>query len=363
MNTTAWATRILIIAVAALLSLPALAAAQDPVTSFDRLVTRLEVGDTVWVTDVRGREIKGTVQEIQPSAITIDSAGPVTFQAGDVRLIAEEAPRRVARGTLIGAAIGGGSGAVIGYLGSDAAASWTSALAGIGAGAGAGIGAAVVALKDDPRRLVVYRAPAPPGEALQPVAPAAPAPGEAATGVAQPAGEPRLQLAATVGISTVLLGTSGGSLAGVSYGARAGYRVNNSVSIGAEFGLHGVNDEEPQDSDVALERRPKVAQTRMLLGYVQFNSGSFYVRPAFGLGFHSFGFYGPRTPDCTGDDCWVAEEGMEGGLALSVAAGWTWRLSRRVGLAAEGLFIASGGEDSTSSRNVLGVQFGPVFSF
>jgi hypothetical protein len=59
----------------------------------------------------------------------------------------------------------------------------------------------------------------------------------------------------------------------------------------------------------------------------------------------------------------VAEEGMEGGLALSVAAGWTWRLSRRVGLAADGFFIASGGEDSTSARNVPGVQFGPVFSF
>ena len=39
--------------------LPALAAAQDPVKSFDQLNTRLKIGDTIYVTDAQGREVKG----------------------------------------------------------------------------------------------------------------------------------------------------------------------------------------------------------------------------------------------------------------------------------------------------------------
>lgn len=38
---------------------PALAVAQEPVKAFDQLSTRLVVGDTIFVTDAQGREIKG----------------------------------------------------------------------------------------------------------------------------------------------------------------------------------------------------------------------------------------------------------------------------------------------------------------
>jgi len=39
--------------------LPAASAAQEPVKSIDQRNTRIKVGDTVWVTDAKGREIKG----------------------------------------------------------------------------------------------------------------------------------------------------------------------------------------------------------------------------------------------------------------------------------------------------------------
>ena len=46
--------------------LPALAAAQEPVKSFDQLNTRLKPGDTVWVTDAQGRESKGRSRRSPP---------------------------------------------------------------------------------------------------------------------------------------------------------------------------------------------------------------------------------------------------------------------------------------------------------
>jgi len=46
------------LAAAFIVSLSALAAAQEPVKSFDQLNTRVKVGDTLWVTDGQGREVK-----------------------------------------------------------------------------------------------------------------------------------------------------------------------------------------------------------------------------------------------------------------------------------------------------------------
>ena len=53
------ATPAVIIVVAVALCVPAFAAAQEVVKSFSQLNTRVSVGDTVWVTDAQGREIKG----------------------------------------------------------------------------------------------------------------------------------------------------------------------------------------------------------------------------------------------------------------------------------------------------------------
>jgi hypothetical protein len=99
---------VVLLAIAALATVPALAAAQDPVTSFDRLNARLKVGDMVWVTDAQGREIEGRVQHIAPDAVTLD--GSRTLRGSDVTLIRAREHDSVKNGTLIGLGVGGALG-------------------------------------------------------------------------------------------------------------------------------------------------------------------------------------------------------------------------------------------------------------
>ena len=48
--------------VAAILTVAPGTSAQEPVRDFSQLNTRLKPGDTVWVTDAQGREIKGKIR-------------------------------------------------------------------------------------------------------------------------------------------------------------------------------------------------------------------------------------------------------------------------------------------------------------
>jgi hypothetical protein len=143
---------------AALLLLPALAGAQEPVKSFDQLNTRLKVGDTIYVTDAQGREIKGKIRGLDPSALTVDHGGPETFQADAVGLITQRKGRRVVRLTLYGLGLGAAAGGFAAGIGcSDCEeALFGGVLFGglIGAGTGAVIGALIPG-----KTLVVYRAP------------------------------------------------------------------------------------------------------------------------------------------------------------------------------------------------------------
>jgi hypothetical protein len=145
--------------VAALLAAPVQAAGQEPVKSFDQLNTRLKVGDTVWVTDAQGREIKGEIQSLAPDALTLEVDGARTFIAHDVRVIHERTPDSLKNGALIGGSFFGGV-ALFGCLdtsgGEDAAACAGAAVFNgvLGAAIGAGIDAAIKG-----PRLVVYRAP------------------------------------------------------------------------------------------------------------------------------------------------------------------------------------------------------------
>jgi hypothetical protein len=153
--------------------LPALAAAQEPVTSFDQLNTRLRVGDTVWVTDVQGRETRGRLRELAPSSLVIDSGGPRTVAAADVRLIQERHADSKKDKTLMGLAIGAGGGFLLGVVLADAfdegwdwsGGATASLFTAIGAGAGAGLGALFDGLNPGKPR-VVYRAPSFVGAAL-----------------------------------------------------------------------------------------------------------------------------------------------------------------------------------------------------
>jgi hypothetical protein len=146
--------------------LPAVSAAQEPVKSFDQLNTQLKVGDTIYVTDAQGREVKGKLHELGPSSLVIDSGGPRTVAAADVRLIQERQADSKKDKTLLGLAIGAGGGLLLGGVlagaldesGSDLSSVESAALfAAIGAGAGAGLGALFDGLNPGKPR-VVYRA-------------------------------------------------------------------------------------------------------------------------------------------------------------------------------------------------------------
>jgi hypothetical protein len=145
------------------LTAPALVSAQEPVKSFDQLNTRLKPGDTIWVTDAQGREVKGKVQALAPEVITLKGEGPKTFAAGDVRLIQERRPDSLKNGALIGLGVGGGL--VLGLcLAGEASEGdgWCALAAAIYGGAGAAIGVGIDALIPG-KKIVAYRAPGPAG--------------------------------------------------------------------------------------------------------------------------------------------------------------------------------------------------------
>jgi hypothetical protein len=99
---------VILVAAALVIVVPAVAAAQEPVTSFDRLNTRLKPGDTVWITDAAGREIKGRIQTLAPDAIALKGGDAGTLAARDVRLIRERGHDSLKNGALIGLGVGGG---------------------------------------------------------------------------------------------------------------------------------------------------------------------------------------------------------------------------------------------------------------
>ena len=144
--------------------LPALAAAQEPVKSFDQLNTRLKVGDTVWVTDAQGREIKGKVLELHDASITLDSNGQTTLQVDSVRLV-QRSTKSVGKAALWGMVVGGVAFAAVGAYGNShceyecfTTSVVVITMAGIGAGIGAGLGAVHRAVHPA-KREEVYRAP------------------------------------------------------------------------------------------------------------------------------------------------------------------------------------------------------------
>jgi len=149
---------------AALVLLPVLAGAQEPVKSFDQLNTRLKVGDTIYVTDAQGREIKGKIRDLGPSALTLDSGTAAIVQADAVRLIVERKPRPIGRGALWGLGIGAAAGLALGIAvvadcdGDDECAGAILVGAGLFGGMGAGTGAVIGALIPG-KTLTVYRAP------------------------------------------------------------------------------------------------------------------------------------------------------------------------------------------------------------
>ena len=158
-----------------LVLLPGLAAAQEPVRSFDQLNTRLKVGDTIRVTDAQGREMSGKLRAISASAITLGE-GPGRESLGPA---SAKSRRRGAiesgRFALYGLALGFAAGAVVGAVSSSGCESdcisneWL-AVGGIFGGIGAGTGAIIGAFVAGPEMLI-YRALGASGSARLSLAP------------------------------------------------------------------------------------------------------------------------------------------------------------------------------------------------
>ena len=149
--------------VIALLCLTASAMAQEPVRSFDQLNTRLKPGDTIWITDAQGREVKGKIVDLAPGAVTVKADASRTYGPADVNLIHERRPDSLKNGALIGLGVGGGLALGLCLAAEPIEGDGACVLAaGIYGGVGAAIGVGIDALIPG-KKIVAYRAPGPAG--------------------------------------------------------------------------------------------------------------------------------------------------------------------------------------------------------
>lgn len=160
---------------AAVILLPLTSHAQTVVTVFSELPTVVKAGDTVDVTDAKGRTLRGRIGELSRSSLELtgrkrapDGSDPFVslarFSEPDVRQIRLERRDSVLNGTLIGLAIGLGIAALPAAgifcnpnYESGATASMCASFLGILGGIGAGAGVLVDAARVE-RRMVYYKA-------------------------------------------------------------------------------------------------------------------------------------------------------------------------------------------------------------
>ena len=104
-----------------------------------------------------------------------------------------------------------------------------------------------------------------------------------------------------------------------------------------------------------------IAQVRTWNGFVQWTTRSgLFIRPGGGVGWHRYASYTP-FPESGPPQRYLPHESSEMGLIFTLAAGKEFRRSSRVGVAIEGFFVASSGEDSSGHRTVIGVNVVPLF--
>lgn len=161
--------------VAGVVLLPLTVTAQTVVTSFTELPTVVKTGDTVDVTDAKGRTLRGTIGELSRSSLKLtarkragDGTDPVVpvgrLSPSDVRQIRLERRDSALNGTLIGLAIGLGIAAIPAAgifcnpnYEDGATAGMCASFLGMLGGIGAGAGLAVDAVRVE-RRLIYYNA-------------------------------------------------------------------------------------------------------------------------------------------------------------------------------------------------------------
>jgi hypothetical protein len=125
--------------------------AQTVARSFEELQPILQVGQTVVVTDDSGRQTKGRLTDLSPSALVVSTPVKRTFAEGTVAEI--RFPDSLSNGMLIGAAIGAGF-ATWDYL-IDPSEPGNAAIFAVAIGMGTAIGAGIDALHKAGRVLYV----------------------------------------------------------------------------------------------------------------------------------------------------------------------------------------------------------------
>jgi hypothetical protein len=190
-------------------------------------------------------------------------------------------------------------------------------------------------------------------------------------GLASPvfAQQPVRRLQVGIGLGVALENTEVASepLATPSLDARVAWRVGERLSFGALFGFYGMNDEGPLESDLVVSgfdviriSTPDVAQVRTWNGFIQWTSRSgLFIRPGGGFGWHSYASYTP-FPESGPPERYLPHESSEMGLIFTLAVGKEYRRSSRVGIAIEGFFVGSTGEDSSGQRTIVGVNLVPL---
>jgi hypothetical protein len=89
--------------------LPGRASAQPPATLFDRLPSRVRVGDIVWVQGDDGVEVKGKLWDLSPTSLEVMTGGQAKeFKAESVRAVWTREHDSFVNGALIGFGIGAG---------------------------------------------------------------------------------------------------------------------------------------------------------------------------------------------------------------------------------------------------------------
>ena len=96
--------------VAGFLATATAASAQESAASFDTLAERIQVGQLIWVTDTRGREVRGRLERLSSDGLVLRTNGLELFGAPDVRRVRARDRDSLRNGTLVGLAIGGGLG-------------------------------------------------------------------------------------------------------------------------------------------------------------------------------------------------------------------------------------------------------------
>jgi hypothetical protein len=84
------------------------ASAQESAASFDALGERIQVGQLIWVTDTKGREVRGRLERLSRDGLVLRTDGLQMFAAPEIRRARDRDSLK--NGTLVGLLIGGGMG-------------------------------------------------------------------------------------------------------------------------------------------------------------------------------------------------------------------------------------------------------------